>query len=607
MACRSIRDILHICAMENRSPLFYLMIHIFRGFFGNSIVSLRSFSLIGTFLLSILGIGPVRNIFGREAGFTFTALAFFIPAGLFLSGEAGMYTWAVFLTTGAAIFGFIALTEGKTQNYIYFVLFSISACFIHYSAFIGVIIINLSIIYYLMIRRNKRLRVFILCSGAVFLLYLPWAVSLPVQIRDLSADTPQNMPLSSVIDFILYPFRDKFRLSPSIKPWTALSDIPALIIAAGLIIIGLKKAFKSKRNDGRMAILAFLVFALTFFLITAFSEYFRPLPEANDMTPVMGLFLLVLAYGICGIRILSIRISCIMILALLFLPQHQFIRNNRFNGPMDRVSGYIIKYVRPGDVFLHTDEKTFGAFCYYLPTFKQYLYLSTLYKGSAPFRAFENKGEIFSNGIVNFMDNHRNFWLVTRPSAWQAFLADSWIASGKLKISGDVMRFSGRYSSMNINLFPVERTSKYASETRWGVPDITNTLDTHLYSGHSGTLNVALDGFPENTGKAVIILYEHGSIMPQNIYRYKSTVIAGRKVSVSFEDVPYGEYAIYAFHDRNTNERPDVIPGNFMEKEGISALNPEAESLLDFDEAGFILQTNETEVRVHMVYRPLGR
>jgi len=55
---------------------------------------------------------------------------------------------------------------------------------------------------------------------------------------------------------------------------------------------------------------------------------------------------------------------CVALLAV-SISQNQLIIEKRFNGPMKEVCSYInSQNITPEDVFIHTDEHTFGTFCY---------------------------------------------------------------------------------------------------------------------------------------------------------------------------------------------------------------------------------------------------
>jgi len=73
------------------------------------------------------------------------------------------------------------------------------------------------------------------------------------------------------------------------------------------------------------------------------------------------------------------------------------------------------------------------------------------------------------------------------------------------------------------------------------------------------TLELKIDGFQNNLGKARIALdnSEEGYNSRGESLRGVKEKIVNRNCTVFFEDLPYGEYAIKVFHDKNDNQKLD--------------------------------------------------
>ncbi len=579
----------NIAALDRYPPLYYIMLHVYSLVFGNSDLSLRLFSYAGTILLSLFGIGPVRKIFGNPAGLLYTALVLFLPVNLVMSHEARMYTWSAVFVTGAALYVFLASRDGKKRNWVLFIIFSILAAYTHYYALTAVIVTSVFIFFYLYPRERGKLQAYFISLCIILISYVPWLPAFfSILQNPVSRMHSPHASIGNITDAFIYPFGDIFR-----SAWPAL---PAFVAAAGFIASGLIMALKTWKKEDRMAVLASAVYILTIAGGIAASDFIRPLLAGRCVMPVTGLFIIAAAYGIKKTRPRLLQLPGLIVLGLLFIPQHIFIRENLFNGPAREAADYIESCARPGDVFLHTDEETFGLFCRYLKGYGQNLYLGTVYQGYRNFNAFEGPGTIFSNKMAEFAGNHTNFWLVTKSGAAQTRLSESWIAAGKLKINGMAMKFMDRYSALDINLYPVERTLKPVTESEWGIPDLTNSLDRHIYPARSGILKVRLTGFKDDSGTAEVVLYEHGCIEPGNIFRFKKAPVKMNEAAADFEDVPYGEYAVFAFHDRNNNEKPDSIFGIPLEEEGISA----GSGKKGYDSAGFMILEDEKDIDIKM-------
>jgi len=98
----------------------------------------------------------------------------------------------------------------------------------------------------------------------------------------------------------------------------------------------------------------------------------------------------------------------------------------------------------------------------------------------------------------------------------------------------------------------------------------------------TGNLRVIVKKFKSDEGKANVIMYKDAYTFPDKpdrCFRTIWTTIKNNLVDVTFENVPYGEYAFAAYHDENDNHRLDL---NFIgiPKEGVAISN---------DAKGFIM------------------
>jgi uncharacterized protein (DUF2141 family) len=74
-----------------------------------------------------------------------------------------------------------------------------------------------------------------------------------------------------------------------------------------------------------------------------------------------------------------------------------------------------------------------------------------------------------------------------------------------------------------------------------------------------GTLTVTLVGFANDRGSAMVALStEKGFMVPKGWIRAQSVKIQNGQAICVFTDVPYGRYAIQAYHDENGNKRLDT-------------------------------------------------
>lgn len=79
-------------------------------------------------------------------------------------------------------------------------------------------------------------------------------------------------------------------------------------------------------------------------------------------------------------------------------------------------------------------------------------------------------------------------------------------------------------------------------------------------------INVSSD-----TGKVGFALYDKASFMLKPIQAVNVKIVEGKSI-VTFENVPYGEYAIICYHDKNDNDKMD-FSANGMPIEDYGASN----------------------------------
>jgi uncharacterized protein (DUF2141 family) len=78
--------------------------------------------------------------------------------------------------------------------------------------------------------------------------------------------------------------------------------------------------------------------------------------------------------------------------------------------------------------------------------------------------------------------------------------------------------------------------------------------------GNSGTLRVLITGFTSDEGSARAAVYSSEDSFLDISRAYAKVVlpIEGARCMWVIEDIPYGEYALVAYHDKNNNDQFDT-------------------------------------------------
>lgn len=577
-------DIITISGGDSHPPLYYLLLKPICLLFGTSVLVLRAFSVIGTAALAALGIGPVRRAIGTRAGILFTLLTFIVPITIAMSHEARMYTWSAFFVTGSALYGYLAQRDGRRKDWILFIILSVAAAYMHYYALLAVVMIFVVMLVYCNREKKKRIP-YLISAGAFVVCYLPWVLMLAGQVSRVA----ENFWISAVtgkiiLSVFVYPFGYKFPNVDQLTLGTITFAVCAVCIVWGII-------YQSRKKDAnvKMPILAAGAYLLTIAAGIVASFVIRPVLVERYMVPVLGLFLLAVVYGLAATRrIVPLVLAACVVAGLCAAPAYANI-TERVNGPMKEVEAKMADQVEPGDVFLHTDEHTFGTFCYYFPNQKHYYYQREGYEGFSNFDAFKPNGTMI-DGLQD-IDGNPRIWLVQRQYASDRFTATQWISSKALKMEQSLGSFSIPNAWYSVSVMRVSI----------GDPEALNEKETTGLSG-SGKLTVKINCLRSDAGSVMALLYNQAP-MAQEPYMIQTGSITNGQSVVTFADLPYGEYSILAVHDENGNSTVDMVGDVPGEGVGYSNSSAPPAGPPDFEFCKFRFDSaDETEsISVHYI------
>ncbi len=85
-----------------------------------------------------------------------------------------------------------------------------------------------------------------------------------------------------------------------------------------------------------------------------------------------------------------------------------------------------------------------------------------------------------------------------------------------------------------------------------------------------GILTVYAGNFNSDDGKAIVNLFKKGDNVTKEPYKQVSCKIVNQKATLTFDDLPYGDYAAIVWHDENDNGDLDHSWGFPAEPMGFS-------------------------------------
>ncbi len=112
------------------------------------------------------------------------------------------------------------------------------------------------------------------------------------------------------------------------------------------------------------------------------------------------------------------------------------------------------------------------------------------------------------------------------------------------------------------------------------------------------SITVTIDNVKNDTGKVLVSLHSKDTFMKGKGLQNTQSKITDGKVSVTFENVAAGEYAIMTLHDENENNRMD-FEDNGMPKENYGmSNNPMSYGPPQFTDAKFEVTTEDLNLKI---------
>ena len=236
-----------------------------------------------------------------------------------------------------------------------------------------------------------------------------------------------------------------YKISYLAKPLISFSHLPA--VSASTFVVSLGSALAANTMIARMREEGSLTERQAFFcaIMNSVPVYFRELFTYHlaFVVPVLGLFIIALAYGAAGLdRKLAPSVFAVILILGISGMQIRHTLSNRFNGPMKEAVEAL--EVQPGDIFLHTDEHTIGTFSYCYPDHMNYYYISQGEGGFSNFDAFRPNGVVVRS--LDEVPKDQRVWMVYRPDGIDTVSVPIWVRTGKLKVEGSPRAFRLPYS-----------------------------------------------------------------------------------------------------------------------------------------------------------------
>ena len=330
----------HLLRQDGSPPLYYLLLHVWMGWFGDSERATHTLSLVFALACVPLAYWAALSIFGRTAGWVCAALAAVDPYLTYYGQETRMYSLAAFLSIVATAAYVHGVLRGRRR---YLPLLVVSLDLLLYTHNWSLFLCGGFVVETLALAR-ARLREALAAGVATLALYAPWLPTLLSQVRHTGAPWA-NAP----------SFHALF-----LAPGSVLSgDAPFMAIAlvGGMALVAVIRA---RADADRLPVLALLVVVGSVELVAWTLSQLTPAWATRYLAVLLGPLLLLSAAGL----VRAGRFGLVTIVAVLFLWAGYSLHDDKSN--VRAIAHASARYLAPGDVVLSTQPEQVPVLRYYL-------------------------------------------------------------------------------------------------------------------------------------------------------------------------------------------------------------------------------------------------
>ena len=419
------KEIWTIGANDVHPILYYWVLHIINLIFGNNIMMYRIFSWGCACLIGMLGFTHIRKDFGKNVGLLFSFFSLFLPTITVYAGELRMYTFAMLLVTVMCIYAYrIYKNEGKRQikNWILFAIFSLASAYTHYYGLMAAGIVNLIIFTHLVrkVWKTKEfiydMKAFIISAVVQIILYIPWVVSLLLQMSQVSKGFWITFTFpDTIIEFFKFQFTGNLGGTEYIKNLYAI--LFGIFVCGYLIYLYIKKIKrKEKQKEEKNIVLLPLAVYIGVILGASIVSIImkRPIIYARYMLCVTGVFIFFLAYSFAKGNKYIVTILCILCILMGSCITIKLCKDN-YDKTNQEPFKYLRENIEENDILICQNELSGFAIPTNFPNNYFYFYDEENWNVEKAYKAFGKHMKTIYN-LDEIKDITGRMWILDNPN-----------------------------------------------------------------------------------------------------------------------------------------------------------------------------------------------
>ena len=330
----------HLLRQDGSPPLYYLLLHVWIGWFGDSERATHSLSLIFALACIPLAYWVGRSVFGPVSGWICAGLAAVDPYLTYYAQETRMYSLVAMLSFVAAGSYVHGVLNGERR---YLPVLGVSLVLIIYTHNWGLFLAVGYGVATLVFARDK-LKEAAIAAGIALLLYLPWLPTLLFQSKHTAAPWAMVPSFHALL----------------LAPGAVLSgDAPftAIVLAGG---VGLAAIVRRRSDPARRPVLSLATVVGATVLVAWLGSQISPAWTTRYFGVVLGPLLMISAAGLARAG----RLGIVALVAVCIIWTNYVQQDNKENARAIMAS--VAADVHPGDLVLSTHPEQVPVLRYYL-------------------------------------------------------------------------------------------------------------------------------------------------------------------------------------------------------------------------------------------------
>ena len=350
-------EIIQLIKNDFHPPLYFFGLKFFVAIFGLNDFTIRLFSVLGILATILLVYIIGQKVLGKTGAIYFCLLIVSLPMLAGFSHVARMYTWGAFAVTGTFLFASRFLLSNKHSDLIWFMLFSLAAAYTHYYALLAAFWANVFVLMFLFIRRNNKLKIYLIYSLIALVLYVPWFTAVIWQTKKVTESFwVPTLDWQTFLSCLLSPFAPQIYLPPF---------LPLALIIYGLILFVIYKNYIiRKEKQGLMLGLSLGMFWCTILTAIIISLLIKPVLYMRYISIIIPLLLIPVTLFFTSAKnnlVKGIVLTIILILGIKISIDGSYFSFGPYKASMNHVHD---KYPEIKKVF-HVVEGSVGPFVEY--------------------------------------------------------------------------------------------------------------------------------------------------------------------------------------------------------------------------------------------------